>query len=66
MLSAVGPRLPTSTSQLLLGAQFVYLKDSFTPSPDELLGVPNDAFGRDGTAGQKELVLSYALTPAWG
>lgn len=41
--------------------QFVYLKEAFSPSLDERIGVLFDAFGVDG-----RLVVNYALTPAWG
>lgn len=41
--------------------QFAYLKDSFCPSPEERVGVLYTAFGQEG-----RLVVSYALTPAWG
>lgn len=45
--------------------QFVYVKSSFTPSPDEKIGVLADAFGTV-EAGTKKLTVHYALTPAWG
>ena len=41
--------------------QFVYLKESFCPALEERIDVLYDAFGVDG-----RLVVSYALTPAWG
>jgi hypothetical protein len=41
--------------------QFLYLKESFTPSPEERVGVLFDAFGAEG-----RLVVNYALSPAWG
>lgn len=47
-------------------AQFIYLKNAFTPSPDELVGVLADAFGRVNARGQRELIVNYALQQAWG
>lgn len=46
---------------VLLPPQFVYLKEAFSPSLDERIGVLFDSFAVDG-----RLVVNYALTPAWG
>ena len=41
--------------------QFVYLKEAFSPSPEERIAALHTAFAVDG-----RLVVNYALTPAWG
>lgn len=41
--------------------QFVYLREAFTPSLDDDLGILQKAYGIDG-----KLHVNYALTPAWG
>ncbi len=41
--------------------QFVYLRESFTPSLDEQVQVLFQAYSVDG-----RLVVNYALVPAWG
>ena len=41
--------------------QFVYLKEAFSPSPEERIAALHAAFAVDG-----RLVVNYALTPAWG
>lgn len=45
-----------------------YLKEAFTPSPEEHVGVLADAFGGSGKSfGVAQLlVVNYALSPAWG
>ncbi|EFN51330.1 hypothetical protein CHLNCDRAFT_141109 [Chlorella variabilis] len=40
---------------------FMYLKEAFSPSPEERIATLHDAFAVDG-----RLVVNYALTPAWG
>ncbi len=44
-----------------LQLQFVYLREAFSPSPDERIATLHAAFAVDG-----RLVVNYALTPAWG
>lgn len=39
----------------------MYLKEAFSPSPEERIATLHDAFAVDG-----RLVVNYALTPAWG
>ena len=51
------PSLPLANSP----PQFVYLKEAFCPPLDERVGALYEAFAVDG-----RLVVSYALTPAWG
>ncbi|ESO89135.1 hypothetical protein LOTGIDRAFT_106494, partial [Lottia gigantea] len=40
---------------------FLYVNQSFSPSPDTEIGVLFDCFGSDG-----KLVLHYCKTQAWG
>ena len=40
---------------------FLYVNQSFAPSPDRNVGVLYDCFGADG-----KLILHYAKTQAWG
>ena len=56
---------PLPPSPLPLLSQFVYVKSSFTPCPQETLGTLADSFG-SVEGGTKRLTLQYALTPAWG
>ena len=49
------PLRPTNNTQ------FVYLREAFSPAPEERVQALYDAFGVDG-----RLVVSYALQPAWG
>mmetsp|Transcript_16730 Transcript_16730/g.28704 ORF Transcript_16730/g.28704 Transcript_16730/m.28704 type:complete len:90 (+) Transcript_16730:131-400(+) len=47
--------------QLKTDTVFVYLREAFTPSLDDDLGILRQAYGIDG-----KLHVNYALTPAWG
>lgn len=40
---------------------FIYINQSFSPTPDRLIGDLYDCFQTNGT-----LILHYAKTPAWG
>ncbi|XP_065352902.1 autophagy protein 12-like [Cloeon dipterum] len=40
---------------------FLYLNQSFAPSPDQVIANLYECFGADGN-----LVFHYSLTPAWG
>jgi hypothetical protein len=56
------PALPTPpVLRPYLCPQFVYLKEAFSPSPEERIAALHTAFAVDG-----RLVVNYALTPAWG
>uniref|UniRef100_A0A672LTB6 Ubiquitin-like protein ATG12 n=1 Tax=Sinocyclocheilus grahami TaxID=75366 RepID=A0A672LTB6_SINGR len=45
----------------LLFHQFIYVNQSFAPSPDQEVGVLFECFGSDG-----KLVLHYCKSQAWG
>ncbi|KAL6761482.1 autophagy protein [Haematococcus lacustris] len=47
--------------QLQTDSVHVYLREAFTPSMDDDIGLLTQAFGIDG-----KLQVSYALMPAWG
>uniref|UniRef100_A0A8C5UBA8 Ubiquitin-like protein ATG12 n=1 Tax=Malurus cyaneus samueli TaxID=2593467 RepID=A0A8C5UBA8_9PASS len=45
----------------LMGLRFIYVNQSFAPSPDQEVGTLYECFGSDG-----KLVLHYCKTQAWG
>ena len=50
---------------MMVMMQFVYLKSSFAPHPQEEVGVLADTFGVVDEGKSVRLVLHYALSPAW-
>ncbi|KAK2189712.1 hypothetical protein NP493_99g05073 [Ridgeia piscesae] len=57
MVDFIRRYLKTDTQQSI----FIYVNQSFAPSPDVALGVLFECFGSDG-----KLVLHYCMTQAWG
>jgi len=53
--------LKLTSSQL-----FLYINESFVPSPDDLIADLDDLFSVRGAKGELELKVSYSLQEAWG
>jgi len=52
--------------QLTSSQLFLYINESFVPSPDDLIGDLGDLFSSRGAKGELELKVNYSLQEAWG
>jgi len=52
--------------QLTSSQLFLYINESFVPSPDDLIGDLGDLFSVRGAKGELELKVNYSLQEAWG
>jgi len=52
--------------QLTSSQLFLYINESFVPSPDDLIGDLGDLFSARGAKGELELKVNYSLQEAWG
>lgn len=52
--------------QLTSSQLFLYINESFVPSPDDLIGDLDELFSSRGAKGELELKVNYSLQEAWG
>lgn len=52
--------------QLTSSQLFLYINESFVPSPNDLIEDLDDLFSSRGSKGEQELKVNYSLQEAWG